>query len=162
MGACAAGGEAVSDRWIWIPHWDGPEGFQHYKGRDPIWIKNYTRLLSKSEYMDLTLPQRGLLHGIWLAYAVSSRKLPGNTLVLSRRLGCQVKQRSLQSLAEAGFIQFLDSNTLATRLQAASPEKRREDKELGLDESGVRRRPVHVWTDADQAPDLSYITGGRT
>lgn len=146
------------DRWIWIPNWDGTDGFQHYKGRDPIWIKNYTRLLSHDAYTELSFAQRGLLHGLWLEYARSSRKLPGNTRVLSRRLGHQVFHRSLIALSEAGFIQFLDSTTLAKRLQDASPEKNREEKK------GVRVRPSKdrpaniVWQENDKPPDLSYIT----
>ncbi len=144
------------DRWIWIPNWDGPTGFQHYKDRDPKWIKCYTRLLSKDEYMELTFAERGLLLSIWLEYARSHRALRSHSTRLSQRLGQKVYKRSLESLIHAGFVEIVDSETLAKRKQLASPEKRREEKTTGV--SG--KRPVHVWQEHDQPPDLSYITGG--
>jgi hypothetical protein len=125
----------MSDQWIWIPNWDGPDGFQHYRNRDPIWIKNYTRLLSHDAYMDLSFTRRGILHGIWMEYASSARRLRGDTLTLTRRLGQKVSRRDLESLNHAGFIELLASNVLAERLQDASPHarprprERREEKE---------------------------------
>jgi hypothetical protein len=106
--------------YIWIPNWDGPDGFQHYKSRDPIWIKNYTRLLSHDAYGALSYHLRGILHSIWLEYATSSRQLRGDTLTLTRRLGHRVMTRDLEALNRAGFIELVASNVLAERLQAAS------------------------------------------
>lgn len=125
--------------YIWIPNWDGnkdgTEGFQHYKNRDPIWIKNYTRLLSKDEYLELSAHTRGVLHGIWMAYATSRRRLLGDTLTLSRRLGVKVFKRDIVSLNHAGFIEFVASDVLAKRLQDASPHARpRARVEVELEE----------------------------
>lgn len=114
--------------WIVVPQWDGADGFQHYKNRDPIWIKNYRSLLSKDEYLTLTFHVRGVLHGLWLEYATSNRQLRDNTLTLTRRLGQRVFTRDLISLNHACFISFVDSNPLAPRYRDASPEKRREEK----------------------------------
>ena len=119
------------DLYIWIPNWDGPGGFQHYKSRDPIWIKNYTRLLSHDAYCALTLTQRGLLHGIWLEYASSppafredtassARRLRGDTLTLTRRLGQKVSRRDIEALNHAGFIELIASTLLAPCYQPAS------------------------------------------
>ncbi len=132
----------MTDEWIWVPRWDGPDGFQHYRDRDPIWIKNYTRLLSDDAYVALSLPSRGLLHGIWVAYAVSARRLPGNTLVLSRRLGCQVKRQTLEALVHAGFIEIIASDVLATRLQDASPHARPRARERHIDQKEVEELSV--------------------
>ncbi len=102
--------------------------FQHYKDRDPKWIKNYTRLLSDDAYLKLTLTQRGVLHGIWMEYARSAGELPGSTSTLSRRLNQKVLKRTLDSLVQAGFIELVASSH---KEEPASPEveKRREDKE---------------------------------
>jgi hypothetical protein len=54
------------DRWILIPNWDK---FQHYKQRDPPWIKLYRELLRKREWRDLSWADRGLLTTVWLMYA---------------------------------------------------------------------------------------------
>lgn len=106
----------MSDQWIVIPNWDATddeEGLQHYKDRDPIWIKNYRRLLRKDEYRELSFHVRGVLHGLWLEYAASNRQITDNTLTLTRRLGQRVATRDLVSLNHAGFIGFSDSKPLA-------------------------------------------------
>lgn len=106
----------MTDQWIVIPNWDGDEeheGFQHYKDRDPIWIKNYRALLSKEEYICLSFHVRGILHGLWLEYAASNRQIRDNTLTLTRRLGQRVSTRDLKSLSDAGLIEFSASAPLA-------------------------------------------------
>ena len=155
----------MKDEWIWIPHWDGPDGFQHYRDRDPIWIKNYTRLLSHDAYMSLSFASRGLLHGIWVAYAMSSRRLPGSTLVLSRRLGGQVKRRSLESLVHAGFVEIIASDVLAARLQDASPHARPRDRERHIEQTEVDETPKGVssstTTRSEETPTPHQPVNGR-
>lgn len=112
--------------YIVIPNWDGPDGFQHYRDRDPIWIKNYVRLMSHDDYLDLSYHQRGILHGLWMEYARSNRQLPGSTVTLTRRLGHRVTTRDLEALNEAGFIQFVASKTLAERYHSRAPAHSRE------------------------------------
>lgn len=109
--------------WIVIPNWDGPTGFQHYKDRNPKWIKNYTELMSDEDYLALTLAERGVLHGLWLEYASSRRALPRNTSSLTRRLGQKVTNKQLERLNHAGFIGFSASRPLAKPAQVASPDK---------------------------------------
>lgn len=96
--------------YITIVRW---EDFQHYKGREPKWIKNYTRLLHDDDYLGLTATQRSVLHGLWMLYAKSGRKLPVNTSKLSRKLSLRVTKRTLEALNHAGFIQFTASTLLA-------------------------------------------------
>lgn len=121
----------LSEQWIVIPKWDGgkgTEGFQHYKDRDPIWIKNYRELLAHDDYRDLSFHLRGILHGLWLAYAASNRQLRVNPKSLSKRLGHTVKTQDLERLNHAGFITFAASKPRARRYQAAKPEKSRLEK----------------------------------
>jgi hypothetical protein len=89
------------ERWIVIPKWDQ---FQHYKDRDPKWIKNYNSLLSDDIYLDLTGHQRAVLHGLWLSYAASNRELRSNTASLSRRLNLKVTSRDLDALISRGLV----------------------------------------------------------
>jgi hypothetical protein len=124
----------MTEQWIIVKHWGD---FQHYKDRDPTWIKNYTRLLHDDAYLDLTLHQRGVLHGIWLSYAAADGQLRGSmatggrqgrdsTARLSRQLGERVTTATLEALNHAGFIGF--SASKPPRL-SASLEKLREEKE---------------------------------
>lgn len=115
----------MSTRWIVIPKWGE---FQHYSDRDPAWIKNYKSQLHDDDYLKLTLTQRGALHGIRLLYAASDEKLLGDTRALSRKLNGRITNETLKALNHAGFIRFSASKPLASRYQAASPEKRREEK----------------------------------
>ncbi len=90
--------------WIVIPNW---EKFQHYKDRNPAWIKNYPQLLSDEAYLSLSFHQRGVLHGIWMEYARAHRRLPDGTPTVSRRLGGRVTTATLQALEQAGFIEIV-------------------------------------------------------
>jgi hypothetical protein len=121
--------------YIVIPHWDGPDGFQHYHDRRPNWIKNYVALMSKPEYATLSFADRGLLHGLWLLYAESSRNIIVNTLYLSRQLSGRVTKKSLERLNHAGFIEFSASRPLAPRYQDASPEREKRRIEAEIDQS---------------------------
>ncbi len=115
------------ERWIVVPNW---REFQHYKNRDPSWIKAYTRLLSNADYIGLSFHVRGVLFGLWLAYARSDGQLLGSTSTLTRQLGgdtgTRVTTRDLAALNDAGFIRFSASKPLALRYQVASPEVERE------------------------------------
>jgi len=110
-------------QWIVIPNWDK---FQHYRDRDPTWIKNHRSLLHSDAYRNLSYHQRGVLHGLWLEYAAANRQIRDSTLTLTRQLGQRVSRRDLETLNHAGFIEFSASKPLAPRYHDASPEKEKE------------------------------------
>jgi hypothetical protein len=86
---------------------DGWEKFEHYGDRRTApWIKNYTGLLKRDEYLDLTLAQRGVLHGLWLVYAMESGEITDRPGDLSRALGARITKATLEALNHAGFISF--------------------------------------------------------
>ncbi len=152
----------MSEQWIVIPRWDGKEGFQHYRDRDPVWIKNYRSLLTSEEYIGLTMSERGVLHGLWLEYASSNRAIRGHTATLTRRLGQRVTSAHLKALNDAGFIEFSASKPLARRYPDASPEREGE-KETPLPPSTKtnkprpsRRKPEHLLTHEEKNP---YVCG---
>lgn len=110
---------------IEIVGWDR---FQHYKDRWPPWIKAYTDLLANDDYLRLSGHRRAVLHGLWLAYAMSHGKVTDNTAILSRRLSLKVTMRDLRALETAGFIALPSqkhpdpaSSPLAKRSTNASP-----------------------------------------
>lgn len=107
------------------------ERFQHAdatkRGKNPTWIKNYTALMSNDDYLDLTLAQRGLLHGIWLEYARTGR---GLSEARTRRLLSTHKGDSrhflahLHALQTLGFIEFCqDNGVTASRLDIEVEEE---------------------------------------
>jgi hypothetical protein len=70
-------------------------------------------LLQDPDYRDLTPAERGLLHGIWLAYAQADGELRTGSL----HDACSMRTGTLQlfSLNQAGFIEFSASKPLAQR-----------------------------------------------
>jgi hypothetical protein len=114
----------VSERFIVIPKWDE---LQHYKDVDrPAWIKNYAKLLHDRRYLDLTGDQSAILHGLWLEYASSGRRLPLDTRSLTRRLNLRVTSAQLEALNHAGFIRFHSRPALG-RVVSREEKKRVEN-----------------------------------
>jgi len=108
----------------------GWEKFQHYRDRHPVWIKVYTDLLSKTEYLELSTHRRGLLHGLWLEYARSGQALPNLNTKLAQRLGIfRVTSSDIEALNRAGFLEISASKPLASGYQDASPDLRGRDRE---------------------------------
>lgn len=107
------------DRWIVIARWND---FQHYKNRDPLWIKTYTRLLRDDDYLDLSGHLRAVLHGLWLLAAENDGCVRDDTAMISRRLALRVTTPHIESLNHAGFIQLSASKPLAK----CSPETETE------------------------------------
>jgi hypothetical protein len=92
----------MADRYIVIPKWDD---LQHYKNVDrPAWIKSYTKLLNDHRYLELTGNQRALLHGLWLLYAMSGRRVPLDLEMINRKLSLSAKMASIEALNKAGLI----------------------------------------------------------
>ena len=109
----------MEDGWIVIPNW---RRFQHYKDRNPKWIKVYTELMSDPAFLELTFAQRGLLISLWLEYANSRRTIRIRHGYISHALGGRVRYSQLEALSHAGFIEVSASKPLAKPYQSARPE----------------------------------------
>jgi len=93
--------------WIVVRNW---RRFQHYKDRDPPWIKLYTELNSDPNWLGLSLSERGLLVTIWVEFARSRGQVPINSPQL---LGNYARTSHFRSLSDAGFIAIVASKPLA-------------------------------------------------
>ncbi len=107
---------------ISVPNW---ENLQHYKDRDPTWIKLYRKLLHKREWRQLSPEAAKYLVDIWM---LASRyqgdiKLSQEAIAWEIRESPDDVRRWTQELEAQGFIKML-----ATCYQDAIPEKRREEK----------------------------------
>jgi hypothetical protein len=123
--------------WIVVPNWDR---FQHYKDRDPRWIKDHVSQLYDDDWSALTLTERGALQTLRLAFAASDGKLPTSALA---RIGAHpgVAMRSITtSLSDAGLIVVSASKPLAL---TRSREKRREEKKKGSASADMKNRPAN-------------------
>jgi hypothetical protein len=155
----------VSERYIIIPNWDE---FQHYKQTDrPAWIKLYTRLLAKDEYLGLTLAQRGVLHGLWMMYAASGTRPLSSAH--SRHLLSTFKgdsrhfQEHLEALNNAGLIQFVSRPALE-KVYTREEKNREEPSFVGVEQPQTapagRKEVIDVIVETDddgQVIDLREI-----
>ena len=98
--------QSVTD-YITVHDW---EKFQHKdatkRGKDPKWIRLYTRLHSDDDWLNLTPNRRAILIGIWIEYARSGQRLPADTGHLARRLQLRVTAKDLAAIRDAGFIGY--------------------------------------------------------
>jgi hypothetical protein len=125
-------------RYLRIKNWDE---FQHYKDRNPPWIKLHRSLLDDYEFSRLQDASKAHLMLIWVFASQNNGRVPDDPKFLQTRLGLD-KQPDLQSLVDQGFLlQEQDaSNTLAQSEQgdstvldlARSREKRREEAEESM------------------------------
>jgi hypothetical protein len=100
--------ESPKDQWIIVRNWDR---FQHYTHRNPTWIKVYTELAHKDEFISLTLPQKGMLLTIWIEYAASRGRV--SIEMIRRRVGVSYRNATVEALNHAGFITLSASKPLA-------------------------------------------------
>jgi hypothetical protein len=110
------------DGWIVIPNWDR---FQHYKDRDPTWIKDYVSQLDDDDWLSLSLTERGALQVLRLLYARADGKLLTSRAAEAINFRGAHVARILERLNETGLLELRASKPLAL---ARSREKRREEK----------------------------------
>jgi hypothetical protein len=114
-----------------VRNWDK---FQHYKNRNPPWIKLHTALLENYEFASLQDASKLLAMCIWMLAARSDNKMPVDAEWIRNK--CNLKSKvDLSPLFEGGFIEEIQelpaveqdaSNALAPRKQSATSEERRD------------------------------------
>jgi hypothetical protein len=133
------------DGWIVIPNW--PD-FQHYKDRDPTWIKDYVSQLHDDDWQSLSITERGALQTLRLMYAASDGKLPtsvARSAIVSR--GIRIS-RILERLSDAGLIEVRASKPLAQRREeekkedAASKPKNKNPAATRRENAGAYRKHI--------------------
>lgn len=118
--------------------------FQHYKDRNPPWIKVHKSLLDDRGYQRLPLASRALAPMLWL---LASEHEDGvfdaslDELTFRLRQSNEEIAQGLQPLVAAGFFEVVDGDAisvLADCQQLAVPEERREESETeGEAEAGL-------------------------
>ena len=115
----------------------GWEEFQHYKDRDPLWIKLHRSLLDNYEWGQLCDITKAHLVGIWLLAARFDNKVPADPVWIGRRIGAH-EPVDLQELIDAGFITTEDLSGDALRKEWATRHIPEEVKKLVYKRDGGR------------------------
>jgi len=80
------------------------ERFQHYKDRDPPWIKLYVRILDDYTFSKLPDAHKAHLALIWVLASKTENKIPADSAWISNRIGA-TEPVNLNALLEAGFLE---------------------------------------------------------
>ena len=128
----------MSEPYIVVKNFDT---FQHYKHRNPPWIRLYTRLLDADDvaYSRLQDASKALAIHIWMLASRHDNKIPADINWLQRRLNLQ-EPINLEPLLSAGFISIKNgdaSTVLARCKQNALSEKSRVETEKSRVESDL-------------------------
>lgn len=83
--------------------------YQHYKDRNPPWIKLHFSLLHDRDFMSLTPSQRWELIGLWLLASQRRNILEYDPRILGDFLGNHLRIR-LESFEKLGFIYRVNKN----------------------------------------------------
>lgn len=113
-------------QYLKIKNW---EEFQHYKDRNPPWIKLHRALLDNYEFCSLEDAQKAHLMLIWIHASQNDGMVPNDSRFLERKLSCSGLDLSV--FIEAGFLTVEQdaSNALAERKQDAPMSVRLEETE---------------------------------
>ena len=93
-------GEGEPTRFFSIPNW---EEYQHYKDRDPPWIKLHTKILESYELSLLPDAAKAHLMLIWLLASRLNNRIPLDADWIGKQISAN-EPVDLELLAEAGFI----------------------------------------------------------
>ena len=98
---------------------------QHYKHRNPPWIKIHKELLHDYGFSCLQSASKAHVMLMWLLASQMDNKIPADAKWIASRIGCDKDKIDLKHLISCGFISD-DSNALADCKQSAIAETETE------------------------------------
>ena len=115
--------------------------FQHYKDRNPPWIKLHRCLLDDYEFSCLQDASKAHLMLIWLFASQSDGRIPSDPKFLKSKLGLD-KEPDIKTLVDQGFLvpEQSASADASNTLASCSPET---ETYKATDSNGSRRNGAH-------------------
>ena len=116
-----------------VANWDT---LQHYKDRNPPWIKLHNSLLDDYNFSCLQDASKAHLIAIMMLASRTNNELPVDADWLQRQINA-TSTVDIVPLIDSGFLEYIESNhkvnnastPLADRLQSASPERETEKRQ---------------------------------
>jgi len=115
-----------------VKNWDE---FQHYKDRNPPWIKLHNHLLDDYEFEMLGDAAKGHLLCIWMLASRTKNEMPLDDKWITKKIGASNKV-NLEALVTAGFLivehdasKLLHNETQLATVSVPSVEERRGEAE---------------------------------
>jgi len=134
-----------------ISNWDE---FQHYKDRNPPWIKLHNQLLDNYEFENLPDATKGHLLCIWMLASRTNNKLPYDPAWIKRKIGAN-SAVDLKTLQSSGFIELHNVEQDASKVLV--PEEKRRDREEGESEKSETDFSVFINFSKFQLSELKRI-----
>lgn len=108
--------------------------FQHYKDRDPPWIKLHKKLLDNFQFHRLPVDSRALAPMLWLLASEDKNGLivaDPQEIGFRLRMSAEQVEAALNPLIQANFFEVVqvDSDALAEVVRDATPETEAETQE---------------------------------
>lgn len=132
-----------------VKNWDE---FQHYKDRNPPWIKLHNHLLDDYEFEMLGDSAKGHLLCIWMLASRTKNEMPFDDKWITKKIGASTKV-NLEALASAGFliVEHDASTLLHNEMQLATvstplEEERRGEAEKSRVDNGRFTPPLDIDT----------------
>lgn len=120
--------------------------YQHYKDRNPSWVKLHKRLLDDYEFQCLPVASRALAPMLWLLASESQEgTIDGDLRKIAFRLHMTESdvQEAIEPLVTGGFLECsgVASKPLAQTAQVAIPEKEKQPQtQVTTKTEGARKR----------------------
>lgn len=121
----------------------GWDEFQHYKDRNPPWIKLHNHLLDDYEFECLGDAAKGHLLCIWMLASRTKNEMPFDEKWITKKIGASTKV-NLQALVDAEFliVEHDASTMLHNEAQLATVSVPSEEKRRGETETEESRVEV--------------------
>lgn len=127
-------------QYLQIVNWDS---FQHYRDRNPPWIKLHNQILENYEFTQLPDTAKGHLFGLWLLASRTGNKIPLDHKWIANKLNATVKV-DIDRLFKSGFLMLhpdsdvlAERSTIGTRLVPLGEERREEKSRVEKRRGGV-------------------------
>jgi hypothetical protein len=101
------------------------ELYQHYKDRNPPWVKLHRDIWQNPDFFRLKTPQKLYVLGLFSIASETKNNILCNKKWIQSRLG--IKQDiDIQALIESGFLEYASVPIASRRKQSANVEKEKE------------------------------------
>lgn len=94
-------------KYLRVPNWDE---YQHYKDRNPPWIKLHNQLLDNFEFTTMPDESKAHLLAIWMLASRTNNKIPHDAQWISAKI-CASAKLNIALLVERGFLEEVPENS---------------------------------------------------
>jgi hypothetical protein len=136
-----------------INNWDK---YQHYKKRNPTWIKLYVSILNDMEFRKLRDQSKLILVHLYLLAAVNNNRLDLTPALLARTCGIRVRHENIAELKESGFLVPCDASKIGVECYTEKSQ-RREREEKRREEIPRENHPQTCGSESDSPSQISYL-----